>query len=351
MNTTTGNLDLPRLIFSILFLTILLIACLWIVEPFILGFTWAVIVVIATWPLMLRLQGILWGKRTLAVLVMLLLLLLFFILPVIAAINTLVDNSGPLLAFATKPDKWQIPQLMWLQDIPLAGQSLHDGWLSLTANNGSLLLSKITPYIGQFSTWLVGKVANIGIFVLHCLLMLLFSAILYLYGETAARGIRRFALRVAHSKGESAMTIATQAIRSVALGVVVTALVQALLGGLGLMVSGIPHTTLLFILMFILCVAQLGPYLVLVPAIIWLYWSGDVTWGTLMAIWSVLVASLDSVLRPLLIKMGADLPLLLILFGVIGGLLAFGLLGIFIGPVVLAVSYRLLAAWMDEVKD
>jgi predicted PurR-regulated permease PerM len=142
-----------------------------------------------------------------------------------------------------------------------------------------------------------------------------------------------------------------QAIRAVALGVVVTALVQSVLGGIGLAVTGIPAATLLTVLIFICCVAQLGPLLVLVPAIIWLYWSGDTTWGTVLLVWSCLVATLDNVLRPVLIRMGADLPMLLILSGVIGGLLAFGMIGLFIGPVVLAVSYRLLTAWMNEAPE
>jgi predicted PurR-regulated permease PerM len=100
--------------------------------------------------------------------------------------------------------------------------------------------------------------------------------------------------------------------------------------------------------MLILCVAQVGPGLVLIPATIWLYWSGDNVWGTLMAVWSLFVVTLDNFLRPVLIKQGADLPLLLIFAGVIGGLLSLGLLGIFVGPVVLAVSYTLLEAWVDE---
>jgi predicted PurR-regulated permease PerM len=98
--------------------------------------------------------------------------------------------------------------------------------------------------------------------------------------------------------------------------------------------------------MFLLCIAQLGPGLVLVPAVIWVYWSGDASWGTLLLIWSVFVGTLDNFLRPILIKLGADLPLLLILAGVIGGLFAFGLVGIFVGPVVLAVAYTLLGDWI-----
>ncbi len=142
--------------------------------------------------------------------------------------------------------------------------------------------------------------------------------------------------------------LAGQAIRGVALGVGVTALVQAGLGGIGLAIAGVPFAGLLTAVMLLLCIAQLGPMLVLIPAVVWLYWSGDTGWGTFLLVWSLVVGTMDNFLRPVLIKRGADLPLLLIFAGVIGGLLAFGLVGIFVGPVVLAVAYTLLGAWMDS---
>ena len=144
------------------------------------------------------------------------------------------------------------------------------------------------------------------------------------------------------------MLLAGQAIRGVALGVVVTALVQAALGGLGLVIAGVPFAALLTAVVAFLCIAQIGPTPVLVPALIWLYWSGETGWGTFLVVWTVIVVTIDNVLRPLLIKRGADLPLLLIFAGVIGGLLAFGLVGVFVGPVVLAVAYTLLRAWIAD---
>lgn len=168
--------------------------------------------------------------------------------------------------------------------------------------------------------------------------MLLFSALLYWRGEQVAQGIRHFATRLAGARGDAAVLLAAQAIRAVALGVVVTALVQAVLGGIGLAVSGVPYATLLTVLMILSCLVQLGPLPVLIPAIIWLYWTGDTTQGTVLLVWSGVVGTLDNVIRPMLIRMGADLPLILILSGVIGGLIAFGMIGLFIGPVLLAVS-------------
>ncbi|GKX54555.1 hypothetical protein SOASR030_06670 [Leminorella grimontii] len=351
MTQPQKRLDLARLMFGVLFITILIVASLWVIRPFVLGFAWAGMVVIATWPLLLRVQKLTGGKRSPAVVIMTLLLVLLFVLPFSLVINSIVDNSGQLVSWLGDSQNWHIPSLNWLEDVPMVGERLHHGWQSLISDGGKSLVAKVQPYAGAATTWFVSQAAHVGSFVLHGTLMVVFSAILYAKGEAVAKGIRHFALRLAEERGEAAVILGAQAIRAVALGVVVTAMVQALLGGIGLAVAGIPYATLLTVLMVICCLAQIGPGLVLFPAVIWLYWSGDNTWGTVLLVWSCVVVSLDNFLRPALIRMGANLPLLLILSGVIGGLLAFGMIGLFIGPVVLAVSYRLISAWMDEVPE
>ena len=182
------------------------------------------------------------------------------------------------------------------------------------------------------------------------LLIVAVSAVLYSGGEEAADMVRMFGRRLAGDRGEASMVLAGQAIRSVALGVGVTAVVQTLLGGVGLVIAGVPYAAVLSALMLMLCIAQIGPSLVMFPAVAWMYWSGDHTWATGLFVWSLLVVSIDNVLRPMLIKRGADLPLLLIFVGVIGGLLSFGLIGIFVGPVALAVTYTLMQSWLHEKR-
>lgn len=341
--------DLPRILFSLLFITIMIIACFWVVQPFILGFAWASMVVIATWPLLLKTQHFLWGRRSLAVTVMTLLLCLLFVLPIAVLVSTVMDNTSAIVSWASGQEKLTPPGMDWLTAIPLVGNKLHSSWHSLLQSGGSGMFAKVQPYIGQTATWLLSQAAHLGRFLMHCGLMLIFSALLYYKGESVALGVRHFAIRLGRERGDAAVILAAQSIRAVALGVVVTAIVQSVLGGIGLAMSGIPYATLLTVVMFLCCLAQLGPLLVLIPAIIWLYWSGDTTWGTVLLVWSCVVGTLDNVIRPMLIRMGADLPMLLILSGVIGGLLAFGMIGLFIGPVVLAVSYRLLSAWMKEL--
>jgi predicted PurR-regulated permease PerM len=130
---------------------------------------------------------------------------------------------------------------------------------------------------------------------------------------------------------------------------VVTAVAQSTIAGIGLAVVGIPYAAVLTAIIFILCIAQLGPTLVMAPAVVWLYWSGDPLWGTVLLVWAVIVGTMDNFLRPILIRRGADLPLLLILVGVIGGLISMGVIGLFVGPTILAVTYRLLESWISDI--
>jgi predicted PurR-regulated permease PerM len=177
------------------------------------------------------------------------------------------------------------------------------------------------------------------------------AALLYAKGEAAAAWCRGFGRRLADRQGKEVTILAGQAIRSVALGVVVTALAQSVVAGLGLALAGVPQAGLLTAITLLLCIAQLGPALVVVPAAIWLFASGATLPGIILAAFAVPALVMDNVLRPILIRRGADLPLLLILVGVIGGQLSFGLLGLFLGPVILAVTYTLLQHWIAAAKQ
>jgi predicted PurR-regulated permease PerM len=184
--------------------------------------------------------------------------------------------------------------------------------------------------------------------ILQFLLTVIISAIMYAGGEGAAAGVLSFAKRLAGPRGEEVTILAAKAIKSVALGIVVTALIQTAIGGTGLVISGIPGAPVLAAVVFMLCLAQLGPILVMVPSVIWIYWKGDPLWGTVLLIFTVIAGGIDNFIRPVLIKKGVDLPLIMIFAGVIGGLIAFGVIGLFIGPVVLAVTYTLLKAWVHS---
>lgn len=341
--------DLPRNILSVLFLIALLGASFWILRPFLGAIIWATMIVVATWPAMLALQARLGGKRALAVTGMTLLLFAVLIVPVLALIGTIVANVDSIVAWAGSLKTAALPSApAWLGRLPLVGEQAAKAWEQVAAKGLQGVAGQVAPYAGAITRWFVAQVGNLGMLFAQSLLTIVIAAVLYAQGERAAGTAQRFAQRLAGATGEAMISLAAQAIRGVALGVVVTALVQAALGGMGLVAAGVPFAAVLTAVMFLLAVAQLGAVWALIPAVIWLYWSGNVTWGTFLLVVTIVVGTIDNILRPLLIKQGVDLPLLLIFAGVVGGLIAFGLIGIFVGPVVLAVAYSLLEAWVYE---
>ncbi|MBK7263832.1 MAG: AI-2E family transporter YdiK [Rubrivivax sp.] len=344
-----GN-DLTRITFAVLALALLVATSLWVLRPFLGPTIWATMVVVATWPLMLRVQRWVGGRRWLAVLMMTLLLLLLFMVPLVLAITTIVQNADQIVVWTKLATSYRLSSTppAWLLALPMVGGKLASLWEQAVGSGIDGMLQRLTPYAGNLTKWFVGEVGGIGFLLLQFVMAVAIAAILYASGEEAADQVRRFAQRLAGDRGASTVKLAGDAIRGVALGVGVTALVQSVLGGIALAIVDVPFAGLLSALMFMLCIAQVGPSPVLVPAVIWVFYQGQIGWGVFLLICAVVITLMDNVLRPALIRLGADLPLLLIFAGVIGGLLAFGLVGIFVGPVVLAVGYMLLESWMDE---
>jgi predicted PurR-regulated permease PerM len=344
--------DLTRTTLSVLFIGMFIALNYWILKPFLPAFVWALTIVVATWPLMLRLQSLLGGKRGFAVAVMAMALLLLFIVPFTLAVVTLSNNADMIKGWTESLKTQGLPPPPgWVSGIPLVGPKLSASWRELASAGQEGLSARLAPYAGKLVTWFVDQAGSVGMLIVQFLLTVIIAAILYSGGEPAADAVRRFSRRLAGQQGDDVAVLAARAIRGVAFGVVGTAAAQSILGGIGLAVSGVPAAAVLTAIMLILCIAQLGPGLVLVPAVIWLYWSGQTLWGTVLLAFTIVAVTMDNFLRPYLIKKGADLPLLLIFAGVIGGLVAFGIIGLFIGPVVLAVTYTLLGAWVGGTKN
>lgn len=341
--------DLVRNTLAIIVIVGLLALSVWVLRPFLAATVWAAMIVVATWPLFLALETRLGQRRTLAVAVMTLAMLLLLVLPLWLAIDTIFDHFGELTAELHNVAENGLPRPPgWLAGVPLVGEKLTAFWTQLAAEGARGLLAKLTPYAADTGKWLLAQVGGLGGMLVQFLLIVTIAAIMYASGEAGARLLRRLGLRLAGERGENSVILAGQAIRGVALGVGVTAIVQTVLGGLGLALVGVPFAALLSALMLMLCIAQIGPMPVLLPAVGWLFWQGESGWGSFLLVWSLVVGGLDSFLRPMLIRRGADLPLLLIFAGVIGGMLGFGLIGLFIGPVALAVTWTLLHAWLDD---
>ena len=341
--------DIARTTLQLLALGVLIAASFWIARPFLLAAAWATMIVVATWPLLLQLQAWLGGRRSLATASMTTALLLILVVPLYLGIDSIVENADRIAEWSKSLTTITISRPpTWIEALPVVGAKLAARWQQLAATAPEELAARIAPYARAFAVWFAGRVGGIGLLLVQFLLTVIMAALLYANGEATARGAAHFARRLAGPQGENALHLAGQAIRGVALGVVVTAIVQTTAAGLGLLIVGVPFAAILTAVIFMLCIAQVGPALVLIPVVIGVYSTRGGVWGTGFLLWAIFCSTFDNLLRPMLIKRGADLPLLLIFSGVIGGLIAFGVIGLFIGPVVLAVAYTLSVAWVFQ---
>ena len=352
MDQNLKSRDLTRTTLAVLFIAALIVATLWIVFPFVSAFLWATTIVVTTWPVLLRLQAKLWGKRGLATSVMVIALLLVLVIPIAFSVGTLVSNMGRISAAAASLKTFSLPPPPdWIGKIPFEGAKLSAAWQKLASEGPDGLAARVAPYAGKFLQWFASQIGGIGAMILQFLLTIIISAVLYVNGETAGRGVCSFATRLAGPHGERVAILAANSVRGVAMGVVVTAAVQALIAGIGMVAADIPGALLLAAATLILCLAQIGPLPLMIPVIVWRYHTGDTLRGTVILVFALLASTLDNFIRPVLIKKGANLPLLLIFTGVIGGVVSFGIMGIFVGPVILAVTYTLLGDWVANRNE
>lgn len=347
-NDPYSSTGLTRSTLQVLFVVALIFFSGWIMRPFFSATLWATMIVISTWPLLKTLQSKLGGRRGLATVVMVVALLLVLVIPLGLAFGMIAGNMDTIVAQAHSLRTLQLPPPPdWVARIPIRGPKLSAEWQRAVEEGPGSLSARIAPYVGGAVRWFAAKIGGVGGMVLQFLLTVVISAILYLKGETAARGVRRFAGRLAGSNGDRAAVLAAATIRAVAMGVIVTAIAQTIIVTAGLLIASIPGAGLLAAIVLISCVAQLGPLVVTLPVVAWKFYSGDSVGGFVLLIFAVVAQVIDNFLRPFLIKRGADLPLLLIFTGVIGGMIGFGLMGIFVGPVILAVTYVLLREWVE----
>ena len=350
MTDFTVPRDLTRNTLAVLIVVLLAAASLWILWPFLLSMIWGATIAIATWPMLLRCEVWVGGRRWLAVVLMLGGLITAFLVPLSMMIAVTVSWANDVPALVEQIRTFELPPAPeWLQSLPLFGERAASAWNDVAAGGKEGLGETLAPHAGEALKWLVARLGDASLLLFHFALTAVFAAIFFVRGKAAAELVRGLAYRVGGAEGDAVVMLAGSAVRGVALGIVVTALVQAVCGGFGLWLAGVPAAGALTTLMFFLAVAQLGAAPVLFAGSAWLFWSGSVGWGIAMIVWGVIVGSMDNVLRALLIQREVSLPLPLLFAGVIGGLVAFGLIGLFVGPVLLAVTWTLLRGWIAEV--
>jgi len=338
---------LTRTVLALLFMALLTAASFWVLHLFLGAMIWAAMIVVSTWPLMLGVQARLRGSRTLATAVMTLSLVMLVVLPFLAAVVALVGNSEAIVGGIQSLTAYSVPPPPdWVGTLPVIGKKIAGQWQQIIIIGPEGVTAFLTPYAGKALGWFTAVSGSIGKMIVQFFLTAFITAIFYQRGEQAAAWLSLFARRIAGRNGEESLVLAGKAIRAVALGVVGTAVIQAVLAGLGLALSGVPALGILTALVFIVCLAQLGPMPVLVPAVVWLFWKDQNGWGIALGAWTLFLGTIDNIITPWLMKKGVDLPMLLVFAGVVGGLMVFGIIGLFVGPVVLAVTYTLLDAWI-----
>jgi predicted PurR-regulated permease PerM len=341
-----------EIVASVALLALLVIACFVVLWPFLAALSWALILSITTWPLYHRLERRLNGRRSLAALLMTMLLALAFVLPFAIAAPRLAQNVAALTSEGRALLQGGPPgPPAWLATIPIVGPRIQEYWLASAADVDQFT-DEIAVYLPQVTAWLVAALGRLGAGFLEVVLSVLATFFFYRDGPAAVRRLRSVGERVVGERGERLMQVAGETIKGVVYGIIGTAFAQGILTGLGLWLAGVPAP---FFLGFLACFVSIIPGaapLVWVPAAIWLFYSGATGWGVFLLIWGALVVgSVDNVIKPYMIGRGSALPLLLVFLGMFGGVMAFGFLGLFLGPTILAIGQALLRAWTPEVEQ
>jgi predicted PurR-regulated permease PerM len=331
---------------GLVMLAVLALGCVLVLRPFFTAVCFALILVVATWPAFARVQRLFGGRTTLAALLMVTLATLVFVVPPALVASSLDYNVAGTIRLLRDLSRHAVPPPpAWVAEVDMIGPEIYARWQVL-AGGGPEAAERIQAFIAWARHELIDAGLSLGNAVVQLILAMLTAFFLYRDGDAVRRSLVMAGRRIAGDQAPRLLRVAYATVNGVVYGVLGTALAQALLILIGLWVAGIPAALLLGLLLFLLALIPFGPLLIWGPAAVWLYLDGEVGWAVFIAIWSI-AASLvtDNVLRPYLISRGSDLPLILVLFGVVGGAVTFGILGLFLGPTLLAVGYELIREW------
>ncbi|MDP2811107.1 MAG: AI-2E family transporter [Rhodocyclaceae bacterium] len=331
---------------AILALTLLGAGCVLVLWPFLTALVWAAILASTSWPAFLWLDRSVGERRTLAACLMTLLVTVVLLGPIVAVALALADNVAELSRAASALVKNGLPDApSWLARLPLVGQSIHDYWQQFAHDSHKLMaeLEKLAKP-AQAAALAGGRVVGTG--VLDMGLSVFLAFFFFLRGEALARRLRIALERVTGVRAAHLLGIARSTVTGVIYGILGTGLAQGVLAAIGFAIAGVPGAVLLGVATFFLSVVPVGPPLVWGGAAIWLFQQGEPGWAAFVAAWGFfLVSTVDNVIKPFIISRGANLPFAIVLLGVLGGVLAFGVIGAFLGPTLLAVGYRLITEW------
>ncbi len=330
-------------------LALLLLGTVLVLRPFFSPLLWGVVLTFSTWPAYVRVEQWCGHRRGLAALLMTLALAVAFVLPLVLVGANLAGNARELVEnLLGRLDRGLPPPPAWLAGVPLVGELLTEGWQRIAADP-ERLLPLLQPLVGPLRDLALAGGAVVGTGLVQMITAVLMAYFFYRDGAALGQRLRRLVERVAGTSADHYIEVAQSTLRGVVYGTVGTAIVQAALAVLGFLIAGVPTAFVLGFLTFLLALFPVGAPLVWLPVALWLFQSAGWPWGLFMLVWGGLVVSgADNIVRPWLISRGSKLPFLLVFVGVIGGVMAFGFLGIFLGPTLLALAVALVREWTGE---
>lgn len=342
----------PENILGIVALAVIVAGCLMILAPFLSAMLWAVVVCFSTWRVYERLLLLMRGKTHFAAAVMTLLLAVVMLVPFIIVVASIGDNIDTLAEALQrlKAEGFSKPP-EWVAGLPLVGAKLDAFWRSLEIDSVRLFdyAKKLATPV---SKWLLGAGLAFGEGLMHLTISVLTAYFLYRDGTEVAARMRAGMERIAGIRAHHLIEVAGNTVRGVVYGIIGACLAQSVLAGFGFWIAGVPGPILLGFLTFFLALIPVGPPLLWVPASLWLFHTGHTGWGIFMLAWGVIaISGIDNIVKPYLISQGSALPFILVLLGVLGGLLSFGVIGVFLGPTLLAVGYSMLLEWTHTKKE
>ncbi|WP_247312005.1 AI-2E family transporter [Bradyrhizobium sp. 141] len=340
----TGE-DVIQLVIRLGLLALLIVWTFYLIRPFVTILVWALVLAVAFNPVFVLLARILGGRAKLAAAILTAINLAIVIGPAawlgLGAVEGIRDFAGELaagdLAIPSPPAT--------IKTWPLIGTQLYDFWDQASTNLRSVL-QRIVPYLKPFAGTLLGVAGDAGVGTIKFLLSVAVAGVLFPYGPQLVTAGREFLSRIVPEQSEHFLDLAGATIRAVSQGVIGIAVIQALLAGIGFKLAGIPIAGLLAFLVLLLSVVQIGAAVIMLPVIIWIWTDKDLTTALLLTIFLGIVSILDNILKPLVMGRGLTTPTLVILIGVIGGTLGHGIVGLFIGPIILSVAWELTVAWI-----
>jgi predicted PurR-regulated permease PerM len=318
-----------------------------LVRPFISIAIWSIVLTVALYPVYDWMAVQLGGRRRLAAVLLTILSLLIVIGPATWLALGLIESLRTLserLDLSTLPLP---PPPDTVKSWPVIGEPIYQYW-DLASTNLRAALAKIAPQLKPFGSTLLHIAAEAGTGAVKFFVAIIVAGFLFSPGPKLVDAVRMFSRRLASGRGEEFVRLAGATIRAVSRGVIGISALQAFLAGLGLMVAGVSGVSLITSAVLILGIIQIGPSVIIIPVIIWSWTAMETSTALLFTAYMIPVSLLDNILRPLVMGRGLDTPMLIILLGVLGGTIAYGISGLFLGPIVLAVIWQLMVAWISE---